>query len=217
MREEWVLLRPFKNFQKNFFSLFPPPPVGHNNRDKYIIITIFIYSYGYGYCVLQCCTISYNKSPFPTRGKEGTNLEEKKSFILYLDSYPMFQMLSPEQRGWLLTAIYAYAQQLSQEETAVQAGELAIMEAVADSIPELEDQTRMAFSFVASSIYRDTLKWYAQRRSRTQRKSQKALSRPAQSNGDSDARIREDMERMRRLMKEAFQEVPEESWGKETV
>ena len=97
----------------------------------------------------------------------------------------MFQMLSPEQRGWLLTAIYAYAQQLSQEEAAVQAGELAIMEAVADSIPELEDQTRMAFSFVASSIYRDTLKWYAQRRSRTQRKSQKALSRPAQSNGDS--------------------------------
>ena len=144
-------------------------------------------------------------------------MEEKKSFILYLDSYPMFQMLSPEQRGWLLTAIYAYAQQLSQEEAAVQAGELAIMEAVADSIPELEDQTRMAFSFVASSIYRDTLKWYAQRRSRTQRKSQKALSRPAQSNGDSDARIREDMERMRRLMKEAFQEVPEESWGKETV
>lgn len=202
---------------KKFFSLFPPPPVGHNNRDKYIIITIFIYSYGYCYCVLQCCTLSYNKSPFPARGKEGTNVEEKKSFILYLDSYPMFHMLSPEQRGWLLTAIYAYAQQLSQEEAAVQAGELAIMEAVADSIPELEDQTRMAFSFVASSIYRDTLKWYAQRRSRTQRKSQKALSRSAQGNGDSDARIREDMERMRRLMKEAFQEVPEESWRKETV
>lgn len=204
---------------KKIFSLFPPPPVGHNNRDKYIIIFIYNYGYGYcyGYCVPSRCTISYNKSPFPARGKEGTNLEEKKSFILYLDSYPMFQMLSPEQRGWLLTAIYAYAQQLSQEEAAVQAGELAIMEAVADSIPELEDQTRMAFSFVASSIYRDTLKWYAQRRARTQRKSQKALSRPAQSNPDSDARIREDMERMRRLMKEAFQEVPEESWGKETV
>ena len=144
-------------------------------------------------------------------------MEEKKSFILYLDSYPMFQMLSPEQRGWLLTAIYAYAQQLSQEEAAVQAGELAIMEAVADSIPEMEDQTRMAFSFVASSIYRDTQKWYAQRRARTQRKSQKALSRSAQGNPDSDARIREDMERMRRLMKEAFQEVPEGSWEKETV
>lgn len=191
--------------------------MGHNNRDKYITIFIYNYSYGYGYCVPQCCTLSYNKSPFPSRGKEGEILEEKKSFILYLDSYPMFQMLSPEQRGWLLTAIYAYAQQLSQEEAAVQAGELAIMEAVADSIPELEDQTRMAFSFVASSIYRDTLKWYAQRRARTQRKSQKALLRPAQSNPDSDARIREDMERMRRLMKDAFQEVPEESWGKETV
>ena len=193
--------------------------MGHNNRDKYIIIFIYNYTYcyGYGYCVPSRCTISYNKSPFPARGKEGTNVEEKKSFILYLDSYPMFHMLSPEQRGWLLTAIYAYAQQLSQEEAAVQAGELAIMEAVADSIPEMEDQTRMAFSFVASSIYRDTLKWYAQRRARTQRKSQKALSQPAQGNGDSDARIREDMERMRRLMKEAFQEVPEESWRKETV
>lgn len=204
---------------KKIFSLFPPPPVGHNNRDKYIIIFIYNYSYCYGYCycVPSRCTISYNKSPFPAMGKEGTNVEEKKSFILYLDSYPMFHMLSPEQRGWLLTAIYAYAQQLSQEEAAVQAGELAIMEAVADSIPEMEDQTRMAFSFVASSIYRDTLKWYAQRRARTQRKSQKALSRPAQGNPDSDARIREDMERMRRLMKEAFQESGEESWGKETV
>ena len=193
--------------------------MGHNNRDKYIIIFIYNYTYcyGYGYCVPSRCTISYNKSPYPARGKEGTNVEEKKSFILYLDSYPMFHMLSPEQRGWLLTAIYAYAQQLSQEEAAVQAGELAIMEAVADSIPEMEDQTRMAFSFVASSIYRDTLKWYAQRRARTQRKSQKALSQPAQGNGDSDARIREDMERMRRLMKEAFQEVPEESWRNETV
>ena len=208
-------MRPSQKISKKFFSLFPPPSVGHNNRDKYI--TIFIYSYGYCYCVPSRCTLSYNKRLFPARGKEGTNLEEKKSFILYLDSYPMFQMLSPEQRGWLLTAIYAYAQQLSQEEAAVQAGELAIMEAVADSIPELEDQTRMAFSFVASSIYRDTQKWYAQRRARTQRKSQKALSRPAQGNPDSDARIREDMERMRRLMKEAFQESGEESWGKETV
>ena len=208
-----------QKFFKKFFLSFSAPPVGHNNRDKYIIIFIYNYTYcyGYGYCVPSRCTISYNKSPFPARGKEGTNVEEKKSFILYLDSYPMFHMLSPEQRGWLLTAIYAYAQQLSQEEAAVQAGELAIMEAVADSIPEMEDQTRMAFSFVASSIYRDTLKWYAQRRARTQRKSQKALSRPAQGNGDSDARIREDMERMRRLMKEAFQEVPEESWRKETV
>lgn len=213
-------IAPLQKFFKKIFSLFfRPPPVGHNNRDKYITITIYSYGYcyGYGYCVLRCCTLSYNKSPFPTRGKEGTNLEEKKSFILYLDSYPMFQMLSPEQRGWLLTAIYAYAQQLSQEEAAVQAGELAIMEAVADSIPEMEDQTRMAFSFVASSIYRDTQKWYAQRRARTQRKSQKALSRSAQGNPDSDARIREDMERMRRLMKEAFQEVPEGSWEKETV
>lgn len=193
--------------------------MGHNNRDKCIILTIFIYSYGYGYCycVPQGCTISYNKSPVPSRGKEGEILEPKKSFILYLDSYPMFSMLSPEQRGWLFTAIYAYAQQLSQEEAVAQAGELETMEAVADRIPEMEDQTRMAFAFVASSIYRDTRKWYAQRRSRTQRKSQKALDRSAQGNRDSDARIREDMERMRRLMKEAFQEVPEEGWRKETV
>lgn len=138
-------------------------------------------------------------------------MEEKKSFILYLDSYPMFRTLSPEQRGWLFTAIYAYAQQLSQEETAMQAGELEIMEAVANSIPEMEEQTRMAFSFVASSIYRDTKKWYAQRRARTERKSRQGVSEPARGNGDSDKRIREDMERMRRLMKEAFQEVPEGS------
>lgn len=144
-------------------------------------------------------------------------MEPKKSFILYLDSYPMFRMLSPEQRGWLFTAIYVYAQQLSQEEAAVQAGEVETIEAVAERIPEMEDQTRMAFSFVASSIYRDTRKWYAQRRSRTERKNQKPLDRPARSSGDGDARIREDMERMRRLMTEAFQEEAEESWRKETV
>ena len=193
--------------------------MGHNDRDRSIIIYHFIYGYcyGYSYCVPQCCTISYNESHFPSRGKEGEILEPKKSFILYLDSYPMFRMLSPEQRGWLFTAIYTYAQQLSQEEAAVQAGELETMEAVANSIPEMEDQTRMAFSFVASSIYRDTRKWYAQRRARMERKSQQAASGPAQGTRDSDARIREDMERMRRLMEEAFQEEAEGSWRKETV
>lgn len=216
MRKKWILLRPFQKFLKKFFSP-SAPPVGHNYIDRFI--TIFIYSYGYcyGYCVPQRCTSLYNESPFPSRGKEGEILEPKKSFILYLDSYPMFRTLSPEQRGWLFTAIYAYAQQLSQEETAVQAGELETREAVADRIPEMEEQTRMAFSFVASSIYRDTQKWYAQRRARTQRKNQKALDRPAQGSRDSDARIREDMERMRRLMQEAFLEEPEGSWGKETV
>lgn len=144
-------------------------------------------------------------------------MEPKKSFILYLDSYPMFCTLSPEQRGWLFTAIYAYAQQLSQEETALQAGELETRAAVADRIPEMEEQTRMAFAFVASSIYRDTRKWYAQRRARTERKSRPAASGPVKGNGDGEIRIREDMERIGRLMKEAFQEEPEGSWGKEIV
>ena len=146
-------------------------------------------------------------------------MESKKSFILYLDSYPMFAMLTPEQRGWLFTAIFAFAQRLSREE-GVQTGEGELMQQVVDSIQELNAETRMAFSFVASSIYRDTQKWYAQRRARTERKNHQSAA-PVQIIGANDQRVREDMERMRRLMKEALQEEQEQNYrrapGQETV
>ena len=126
----------------------------------------------------------------------------------------MFSMLPPEQRGWLFTAIYAYAQQLSREEAA-QAGELETMEAVLDSIPEMDAQTRMAFSFVASTIYRDTRKWYAQRRARTERKSRQPA--PAQNELDGGTLLRQDMARLRRLMKQTLWEEQEGGGGQETV
>lgn len=134
-------------------------------------------------------------------------MDEKKSFVLYLDSYPMFAMLTPEQRGWLFTAIFAFAQRLSREE-GVQAGEGELMQQVMDSIQELNAETRMAFSFVASAIFRDTQKWYAQRRARTERKNRQGAG-PVQGSEAGDKRVREDMARMRRLMQEAFREERE--------
>ena len=35
--------------------------------------------------------------------------QEKKSFVLYFDSWPLIATLPPEQRGWLLSAVFDFA------------------------------------------------------------------------------------------------------------
>ena len=39
----------------------------------------------------------------------------KKGFVLYFDSCPMLEALPPEQRGWLLSAVYSYADRIWRE------------------------------------------------------------------------------------------------------
>ena len=36
----------------------------------------------------------------------------KRGFLLYFDNYPMVTMLPPEQRGWLLSALFSYADKI---------------------------------------------------------------------------------------------------------
>lgn len=79
-------------------------------------------------------------------------MPKRESFVLYMDTAQHIQRLSLEQRGQLLTAIFALA---SDEE-----------------FPKLDPVTDMAFSFIEAQLKRDWLKWDAKREKRAQAGSQ---------------------------------------------
>lgn len=66
-------------------------------------------------------------------------MNEKTSFILYSDYWQHLEILTDEERGRLITAIFAY----------VRTGEVI----------EISGGAKMAFSFIRSQIDRDTQKW----------------------------------------------------------
>lgn len=136
-------------------------------------------------------------------------MENKKaSFLLYFDSYPVLISLPPDQRGWLLTVLYVYADRLGR-------GEEITMEEVLDSFPQLAEQTRVACGFMGANIFRDTQKWFAQRRARMERRSQwERKSAPAVSQEDRLRRESEDMERIRRLLNQSLEEAEQEKGGR---
>ena len=136
-------------------------------------------------------------------------MENKKaSFLLYFDSYPVLISLPPDQRGWLLTVLYVYADRLGR-------GEEITMEEVLDSFPQLAEQTRVACGFMGANIFRDTQKWFAQRRARMERRSQwDRKSAPAVSQEDRLRRESEDMERIRRLLNQSLEEAEQEKGGR---
>ena len=138
-------------------------------------------------------------------------MENKKvGFVLYLDNYPMLLAMPSDQRGWLLLALYVYADRLSREEE-------VSMEEVMAAFPQLTEQARVACGFMGANICRDTQKWFAQRRARMERKSRQGDSGPARSLSDHDAVVREDMERMRRLMQEERERGRQGDGRQETV
>lgn len=65
---------------------------------------------------------------------------DKKSFMLYLDSFEQWNILSDEQAGILIKAIFRFAE----------TGEM---------IETDDGMVKMAFSFISSQIKRDTEKW----------------------------------------------------------
>lgn len=71
----------------------------------------------------------------------GINVMEKGGFVLHLDYWTQLQRLSVEQRGELLTAIFAHL--LSKNE------------------PELDPATGMAYAFIIDRIDRDREKYLA--------------------------------------------------------
>ena len=63
----------------------------------------------------------------------------KNSFVMYTDYQEQLELLTMEQRGYLLTAIMAYVS--------------------GDQMPEMDGITRMAFSFIRAGIDRDAEKY----------------------------------------------------------
>ena len=81
---------------------------------------------------------------------------EKKSFVLYFDAFENIAPLPLEQKGELLAALFQYAMDAAAG-TGTPEGELA-------RHPGMSPDTRMAFSFIAGTIRRDTEKWHAKHR-----------------------------------------------------
>lgn len=125
--------------------------------------------------------------------------EEKKSFLLYFDNYPIIQALPPDQRGWLLSALFVYADRVWRDET-------TSMERVMEGFPRLSQEARVACGFIGANILRDTQRWHRQRRTKQEWKAAggRTGTRPptqaASQTPDQLRREREDMEWTRRLV-----------------
>ena len=102
---------------------------------------------------------------------------EKKSFLLYFDTYPSIADLPAEQRGELFSALFEYA--LAEAESPEPIGQSAVL----DRHPEMSVAARMAFSFMAKTIQRDTEKW-RQKHVRYQQAAQQRLLDAAQRQRD---------------------------------
>ena len=96
-------------------------------------------------------------------------MTEKKGFVLYFDAASSLAALCAAQRGELLLALFDYA-----ERTAKQS---LTPETALASYPALDEQTRMAFRFMANSIERDT---------KRERRSQGAAQRYARARGEAE-------------------------------
>ncbi|MBO4991236.1 MAG: hypothetical protein J6E42_03680 [Firmicutes bacterium] len=87
-------------------------------------------------------------------------MTEKKSFVLYFDMYPNIYDLPADQRGELLSAIFEYAEAEAAAEFDPEDDGQCNKEWVLSKHREMDSGTRMAFSFIAETIHRDTAKWW---------------------------------------------------------
>lgn len=115
----------------------------------------------------------------------------KKSFVVYFDSYPILSALSMEQRGLLFSVLMIYADRVWREPS-------LSLEEVMEGFPKLLPETRVACGFMGAAVQRDTEAWLNKREYR-----QKRAQDPKTSSAEADRRVREDMERVRRLLEQA--------------
>ena len=73
----------------------------------------------------------------------------KRGFVFYFDLCPMVDALPPDQRGWLLSALCAYADRVWRDPAIAP-------EEIEELYPQCSPQTQMVFRFLASVILRDT-------------------------------------------------------------
>ena len=105
--------------------------------------------------------------------------EHKKSFMLYFDNFPCVAALDAEQRGELLLLLYRYAMAADKAPTEP--------EEVLRQHPDLKEETRMAYRFLAETIRRDTEKWKEKQRryQEAAARRQAPVSRRAREQADS--------------------------------
>lgn len=77
---------------------------------------------------------------------------EKKSFLLYFDSYTWLSPLTYEEKGTVLDALFLYGLQLQQRD-------LRPGDYLKETGLWMSESARVVFGFMADSIYRDTMKW----------------------------------------------------------
>ena len=68
--------------------------------------------------------------------------QNKETFLLRHDFFPQIKMLTMEQRGRLLTAIYAHATE--------------------EELPEMDELTTLCFGFIRASLDANAKKYYAE-------------------------------------------------------
>jgi len=124
---------------------------------------------------------------------------EKKGFVLYFDSCRCLEKLPPEQRGYLFSALCAYAEAVC-EQDAEPGGFPA-------RFPQLTRETQMAFSFMADAIRRDTGKWRI-RKEHYQRGTQARRARAAQTEASGTDGMSEYIRRFARENRPDREDVP---------
>jgi Rps23 Pro-64 3,4-dihydroxylase Tpa1-like proline 4-hydroxylase len=115
---------------------------------------------------------------------------KKSSFLFYFDNYPILLSLPPEQRGWLITALCSYADQVWRDGTVT-------AEDVMDQYAMLSKESCIAFQFMAATILRDTQQWMRKRELRTQNRQQQSK---VESPEETARRTQQDMDQLRRIL-----------------
>lgn len=114
----------------------------------------------------------------------------KKGFIFYFDTYPVLTALPMEQRGLLFSVLMIYADRVWRDPSVT-------LEEVMEGFPALSRETRVACGFMGSAILRDTMAWLDRREYRMKKKQGRETS-----SEETDRKIREDMERARRVLEQ---------------
>ena len=115
-------------------------------------------------------------------------MAQKTSFLIYFDNYPMVQGLPPEQRGWLLTALFEYGMAAGEPDGR------SIPE-ILEAFPAMTEETKMACLFMCSNIQRDTQRWLGRQAAQERRR---AGQGSGPETGERKRQEREEMAQMRR-------------------
>jgi len=132
---------------------------------------------------------TYNFFPLPARGKEMIEMANtKKGFILYFNNYPLLASLPMDQRGILVSALMVYADRVWRDSSVT-------LDGVLEGFPQMSPEARMACGFMGAAVQHDTEVWLSKQGYWQKKRQERQTSSAA-----ADKRIREDIERTRRMV-----------------